>query len=124
MSRLTIEQEEMALRAAAQRVGFEEHIYHMERKGDAHTNAEKIMVNEYRKGMPYKASYLYCDTLDSCFYFDYDGSACVTISARWRHGCKDLSKTAKEALVYIQRMLDAMTAEAERWLRGRSDERH
>ena len=123
MSRLTIEQEELALCAAAHRVGFEDHIYHMERKGDAQTGAEKIMVNEYRKGMPYKASYLYCETLDSCFYFDHDGIACVTISARWRHGCKDLGKSAKEALIYIQRMLDAMTAEAARWLRGCSNER-
>lgn len=124
MSRLTIEQEEIALSKAAQRVGFEAHIYTMGRKGDAHTNAEKIMVGEYRKGMPYKASYLYCDTLDSCFYFDHDGCPCVTIAARWRHGCKDLGKSAKEALIYIQRMLDAMSSEAEQWLRGCSDERN
>lgn len=67
MNRLTIEQERDALYNAARRVGLDARITYMERKGDAHTYAEKLMLNSYRKGMPYKSSYLYCDALDTCF---------------------------------------------------------
>ena len=72
MNRLTIEQERDALYNAARRVGLDAHVAYMERKGDAHTYAEKLMLNSYRKGMPYKSSYLYCDTLDTCFFFDHE----------------------------------------------------
>lgn len=123
MNRLTIEQERDALYNAARRVGLDAHITYMERKGDAHTYAEKLMLNSYRKGMPYKTSYLYCDTLDACFFFDHDGRACVTISACWRHGAKDLGKPIRDGMAYIQKMLDAMTDEADQWLRGNRDER-
>ena len=73
MNRLTIEQERDALYNAARRVGLDARITYMERKGDAHTYAEKLMLNSDRKGMPYKSSYLYCDALDTCFFFDHDG---------------------------------------------------
>jgi hypothetical protein len=124
MNRLTIEQERDALYNAARKVGMDAHIEYMERKSDAHTCAEKLMLNSYRKGMPYKSSYLYCDTVDACFFFDHDGRACVTFSARWSSGAKDLGKPVKEAFGYIQAMLDAMTDEADKWLRGCRDERH
>lgn len=123
MNRLTIEQERDALYNAARRVGLDAHITYMERKGDAQTYAEKLMLNSYRKGMPYKTSYLYCDTLDACFFFNHDGHACVTISACWRHGAKDLGKPIQEGMACIQKMLDAMTDEADQWLRGDRDER-
>lgn len=123
MNRLTIEQEREALYQAARQVGLDAHITYMERKSDAHTCAEKLMLNSYRKGMPYKASYLYCDTVDACFFFDYDGRATVTLSARWAHGAKDLGKPIKKGFDYIQKMLDAMTDEADKWLRGGKDER-
>ena len=124
MNRLTIEQEREAIYAAARRSNLDAHIQTMDRKSDAHTCAEKLMLSSYRKGMPYKSSYLYCDTLDACFYFDHDGCACVTVSARWCNGAKDLGKPIKEAFEYIQKMLDAMTAEADQWLRGCRDERN
>lgn len=123
MNRLTIEQERDALYNAARTVGLDAHVAYMERKGDAHTYAEKLMLNSYRKGMPYKSSYLYCDTLDVCFFFDHDGHACVSVSACWRDGAKDLGKPIREGLSYIQRMLAAMTAEVDQWLRGDRDER-
>lgn len=124
MNTLTIDQEREALYSAARKVNLDAHIKTMDRKGDAHTYAEKLMLGSYRKGMPYKASYLFCDSLDVCFYFDHDGRANVTIAARWTNGAKDLGKPIKEAFDYIQKMLDAMTAEADRWLRGCRDERN
>ena len=124
MNRLTIEQEREAIYAAARKSNLDAHIQTMDRKSDAHTCAEKLMLSSYRKGMPYKSSYLYCDTLDACFYFDHDGRACVTVSARWCNGAKDLGKPITEAFEYIQKMLDAMTAEADQWLRGCRDERN
>ena len=123
MNRLTIEQERDALYNAARKAGLDTHVTYMERKGDAHTYAEKLMLNSYRKGMPYKSSYLYCDTLDACFFFDRDGHACISMSAFWRNGAKDLGKPIREALMYIQKMLDIMTEEANRWLQGDRDER-
>lgn len=124
MNRLTIEQERDALYNAARAVGLDSHVIYMERKGDANTYAEKLMLNSYRKGMPYKTSYLYCDTVDVCFFFDHDGRACVSMSACWRNGAKDLGKPIREGLTYIQRMLDAMTKEADKWLCGGRDERN
>lgn len=124
MNRLTIEQEYDALYNAARRSNLDAHIQYMDRKSDAHTCAEQLMLNSYRRGMPYKASYLYCDTLDACFYFDHDGRACVTVSARWCNGAKDLGRPIREAFEYIQNMLDAMTAEVDKWLRGCRDERN
>lgn len=124
MNRLTIDQEESALYQAARRLGLDAHITHMERKGDAYTYAEKLMLNSYRKGMPYKTSYLYCDTVDACFFFDHDGRPAVTISARWTQGAKDLGKPIREALTLIQKMLDAMADETAKWLRGNRDERN
>lgn len=124
MTRLTHDQEQEALYNAARSANLDAHIKYMERKSDAHTLAEKLMLNSYRRGMPYKASYLYCDTLDVCFYFDHDGRACVTISAGWRYGAKDLGQPVETALSYIRTMLKAMTDEADKWLRGCMDEKH
>ena len=73
--------------------------------------------------MPYKKSYLYCDSLDTCFFFDHDGCACVSVSASWRNGAKDLGRPIREALTHIQKMLNTMTEEADQWLRGGRDER-
>ncbi len=124
MNRLTIEQERDALYNAARSVGLDAHIAYMERKSDAHTCAEKLMLNSYRKGMAYKASYLWCDTVDACFFFDHDGRACVSLSAQWCNGAKDLGKPIQKAFAYIQKMLDAMTEEADKWLCGGRDERN
>ena len=124
MNRLTIDQEKEAPYQAARRLGLDAHITYMERKGDAYTYAEKLMLNSYRKGMPYKASYLYCDTVDACFFFDHDGQAAVSISARWVQGAKDLGRPIREALDLIQKMLDAMTDETAKWLKGSRDERN
>lgn len=89
-----------------------------------HGEQIRLMLSSYCKGMPYKSSYLYCDTLDACFYYDHDGHTCVTISARWCNGAKDRDKPIKKAFEYVQKMLDAMTAEADQWLRGCRDERN
>lgn len=124
MNRLTIEQEDEALRQAARSVGLDSHITYMNKKSEAYTSAERLMLLHYRKGMPYKKSFLMCDTLDACFYFDPDGKACVTVTARWRNGAKDLGKPINDALAYIRKMLDAMDAEASKWLQGGMDERH
>ena len=64
-----------------------------------------------------------CDTMDTCFFFDHDGHACVSVSASWRNGAKDLGRPIREALTHIQKMLNAMTEEADQWLRGGRDER-
>ncbi len=124
MNRLTIEQERDALYNAARKSNLDAHITFLDRKGDAHNCSEKLMAFSYRKGMPYKKSLLYCDTVDTCFYFDHDGRACVTFSARWSHGAKDLDDPIEEALRLIRIMLKNMTDEVEKWLRGCADERN
>ena len=45
------------------------------------------------------------------------------MSASWRNGAKDLGRPIREALTNIQKMLNAMTEEADQWLRGGRDER-
>lgn len=124
MNQLTIAQEHEALYNAAHRANLDAHIKHLSRKSDAFTAAEKLMLMQYHKDMPVKASYLYCDSLDACFFFNTAGKACVTISAFWGYGTADLGEPIEKALKYIREMLQYMTDEVNRWTREGMDERH
>ena len=49
------------------------------RKAQAQTWAEKIAVRFKGKDpLPVKNSYMYCDTLDMCFYYEPDGTPGMT----------------------------------------------
>jgi len=112
---LTVEQKANLLHDAARLTGLDSHIY----DGKPQTAAEHLMVRTGGlKDEPRKNSYLFCDTVDACFY--YNGKrACCTFTARWFAGAADLEpvKIAKamqivsDMLENMQRLADEAVAE-------------
>ncbi|MFB7817399.1 hypothetical protein ACFC0X_24920 [Paenibacillus chitinolyticus] len=107
---LSVEQQAEIMSECAYNLKMDCHINYMNRKADAHTWAERNMVGRtYRKGMPYKRSYLWCDTVDICFYFDDNGKACATMSSAWSFDGRDMvSGSAVKAVEKIREMLKRM----------------
>ena len=68
------------------------HIKQINKNADAGTWAEKIACR-FRKGeaLPVKNSYMYCDTLDMCFFYTKDGKPCVTYAGYVTADCKDMT---------------------------------
>lgn len=58
-----------------------------------------------------KNSYLYCDSVDACFFYGPTGAPTVTFTARWTYGAKDLDRLG-EAAELIKTMLYNMTVES------------
>lgn len=112
--RLTVEQQADIISTCASDLKMDCHISYMNRRADARTWAEKNMVGrDYRKGMPYKRSFLWCDTVDICFYFSTNDKACATMSGSWWAGCRDISSgNAIMAVEKIGKMLDYMQLKA------------
>lgn len=57
------------------------HIKWIQKKADAQNYAE-IIAEQYRNGkdLPVKNSYMYCNTLNMCFFFDPTGFPCMSYS--------------------------------------------
>lgn len=60
------------LSRAAREAGLDGHIKIIERRSEAHTWAEKIAERFRTNAIPVKNSYMYCDTLDMCFFYSND----------------------------------------------------
>ena len=60
---------------ACKEAGLDTHIRWIESRKEAQTWAEKIAVQFMRAGqqLPVKNSYMYCDTLDMCFFYTPQG---------------------------------------------------
>ena len=95
----TNEQQEQAIRQACKRYGLDSHTTQKERKSDFHTWAEQIAKRFFRKGMPVKNSYMYCDSLDMCFFFLENGTAVYTYA-----GCADKRDATEEKIVNAFRL--------------------
>lgn len=99
---LTKEQQEVLLHDAARISGMDGHV-----QTAGATAAERVMqMFGGGKKTPRKTSYLYCDSVDACFYFQNDKAFC-TFTARWMAGANDLSKL-NDAGALISKMLDNM----------------
>ena len=67
---LSTDRQEAIIEKACKLANLGSHIKRITSRKDAATWAEKIAVqHQRRKIMPVKSSYMYCDTLDMCFYF-------------------------------------------------------
>lgn len=76
------------------------------------TMAEHAMTRFGGKAsLPRKNSYLYCDSVDACFFYVPTGAPTVTFTARWTYGAKDLDKLGETAEL-IKTMLYNMNVEA------------
>lgn len=110
MATLTNEQRAMIIHDAARECGMDGHIVHAENKKCLHTMAQKAMGElGYYKGMPHKESYLYMDSVDSCFYISANDKACMTFTARWFAGSRDIDgENLPKALELCNKMLNTM----------------
>lgn len=76
------------------------------------TMAEHAMTRFGGKAStPRKNSYLYCDSVDACFFYGPTGAPTVTFTARWTYGAKDIDKLGETAEL-IKTMLYNMTVES------------
>lgn len=106
--RLTQEQKIKILHDSARECNLDSHIITADKKSDLHTQAEQMMGNMSHFKNPHKNSYLHFDSVDACFYIERE-NACVTFTARWGVGSKDLSMDRFEkALININKMLEIM----------------
>lgn len=64
-----------------------------------------------KKGTPRKNSYLYCDSVDACFFYGPTGAPTVTFTARWTYGAKNINKLGETAEL-IKAMLYNMSVES------------
>ena len=102
---LSEKQKSDLLHDAARLTGLDSHIFN----GKPQTAAEFLMVRTGGlKDEPRKNSYLFCDTIDACFY--YRGTrACCTFTAKWCEGAKDLEPTRiSRAMQIVSDMLKNM----------------
>ena len=114
MSKFTKEQQAIMLHDAARASHMDGHVT----TSRPYTMAEKAMAHFGGKpGTPRKKSFLYLDAVDACFFYDDNGKAVVTCTARWSAGAADLDKMANAAEL-IKTMLQNMTEQAEKALAG------
>ena len=67
---MTREQQAENIHQACREAGLDGHVKWIERKTQAGTWAEKIAVQfKERDPLPVKNSYMYCNTLDMCFFY-------------------------------------------------------
>lgn len=68
---MTPERQAELISKACKEAGLDSHIRQIERRKDAQTWAEKIAVQFMQAGqqLPVKNSYMFCDTLDMCFFY-------------------------------------------------------
>jgi len=84
------------------------HIKNMEFKRDAGTWAERIATRFYEKGgFPVKNSYMFCDSLDMCFFYDKDMVPTVTYAGYAQFMSKD-TITLPSAFEKAKEVLEAM----------------
>ena len=96
------------LHDSARECNLDSHIVVADKKSDLHTQAEIMMGNMSYFKNPHKNSYLHFDSVDACFYIERE-VACVTFTARWGVGSKDLSiDRFEKALMNINKMLETM----------------
>ena len=73
---MTSERQAELISLACKEVVVDSHIRFIERRKEAQTWAEKIAVQFMQTGQqfPVKNSYMFCDTLDMCFFFGPGGT--------------------------------------------------
>lgn len=107
-------QKESIIRAA-KRLNLDSHITYCEYKKDLYNWADRVMKMWFRKGMPYKRSFLMCDSLDMNFFFYQNGEAAYAYA-----GYADNRDAKEEKIVEAFRianmMREYMQEEAEKLL--------
>ena len=119
MMKYTHEQQAAALHQAAKNMGIDAHVTTLDYKNQLQTWADKILGRFFRKGMPVKRSYLFCDCLDVDFFFHESGEAAFTYA-----GYADSRDLDGGSLEKAMKMAKAMRDEMQRVIEeGEANER-
>lgn len=110
-----------ALHDAARMCGLDGHVKVINYKNECSTHAEQIAEAQMARPFPVKNSYLYCGTLDACFYYDREDNACCSFSGYVRYGSGDYERMTTTAAC-IQTMLFAMRMTAKYLQAGKDKE--
>ena len=99
------------IKEACRAVGIDSHIKRLELKKEAYTWAERIAAQHKESGqtMPVKNSYMYCDTLDMCFFF-MGRTPAVSYAGYTTAGSKDITGGISEAFKKADAVLRYMLA--------------
>lgn len=108
-----------ALHDAARMCGLDGHVKVITYKNECCTRAEQIAEAEMARPFPVKNSYLYCGTVDACFYYDREDNACCAFSGHVRYGSGDYGRMGAIARL-VQSMLFAMRMTA-KYLKNRKE---
>ena len=113
---ITSKRQAELLSMACEIAGLNTHIEWIEKKTHARTWAEKIAVRFRFEGtFPVKNTYLYCDTLDMCFFYNEAGTPCVTYAGCASVGSKDFTEERlTKAFKRAQELLNIMKELAEK----------
>lgn len=117
----TEEQFEKALEISAKQCGLDAHVSHLYKKSDMQTRADRIIGIFFRKGMPIKRSYMWCNSLDMTFFFLKDGTAVYTYS-----GYADNRDATEEQIIQAFKKANEMRLTMEQVLvslKGKNDEK-
>lgn len=118
--------------AACKEIGLDGHIRWIEERKQAHTWAEKIAMRfKANNAIPVKNSFMYCDKLDMCFFYNEAGTPFMAYAGYVTADSNDITEgKLLEAFQKARRLLstmkklaeDTMTeAEAETALREREE---
>ena len=121
---ITGEKQAEIIAQACKENGLDGHIKWIRWKKDAGTRAEQMARDNkvYLEGtrpFPVKNSYMYCDSLDMCFFFLLGTKATLTYSGRTNAGLPDIKdgkiiKAFEAAQKVLDRMEKLATEEEER----------
>ena len=113
--RLSVEKQAEIIAWACQMDGLDGHIKWIERNFDCETWAEKIANRFRKKKFPVKNSYMYCDTLDMCFFFEpTSGLACMSYAGYAYADSRDVKENLKVAFSKADHILTMMQERAKR----------
>ena len=112
---MTRQQQAELIAAACKEAGLDAHICMIDNKKQAGTLAEKIAMRFKGKGsLPVKNSYMYCDTLDVCFFYNEAGTPFMTYAGYVTADSKDITEGKLiEALRKARQVLSTMRELAE-----------
>lgn len=111
---MTLEERADCIFRACRANGLDGHIKWIEKKTQAYTWAEKIAMRfKGKRDMPVKNGYMFCETLDMCFFYDEYENACVTYAGYARANSTDLAEDklvnafviAKKVLLDMDRLI-------------------
>lgn len=113
---MTKERQAELIHDACVELGLDGHIKWIEKHRDAYTEAERLADSaRYGDALPVKNSYMFCDSLDMCFFYDRGNHASIAYSGRTFHGASDIKdgniikafELAAKVLARMQELADA-----------------